>query len=166
MTTTNEIQKSILELLRNARDAYGKLNEAEQRDVIAATGAIAQRAVKKAIDDVTAAGQETLDVVIHQVKINKDTIEAKISIDRDDPKGGHLKNAAYGTAKLLFVNDASALLDLGDQPLPNPDQPVMFTDDPEAAIEKWDDRPRGEMPPPPPPKRKRGRPKKEASTLN
>jgi len=170
-----KIHKNILAVFESMRDRYDRLSEAEQREVISRAATIARECVSTASDAIQAAGlNKRCSIVVHGVKINKETIEAKISTSRDDESAPYLIEGAYTPAVISMTADLDSMMDLGDVPKPDPDQPAMFTEDPLDDGQPLDDS--GMFEPMAiesevvpikhrdvvaknPPKRKRGRPK-------
>ncbi len=142
-----QLAKLMLEQAKSMRKVYEELPEAEQQAVIENTETLGVQLVENVKDLILSQGGGVADITIHKVGINKETVEAKISMDRDDELAKILMGSAHSPGKLTFVNVGREATNLGKRAQPTPSQGGMFTDkdedepyEPEQPIAAVDDK--------------------------
>ncbi len=123
-----QLAKLWLSQAQNMRLTYGDLPEAEQKALIDGAEKLGAQTVEAVKDLLLSQGGGVADITIHKVGINKETIEAKISMDRDDELSSALMSSAHSSGKLTFINVGKEVMSLGDRAQPAPSQGGMFTD--------------------------------------
>ncbi len=128
-----DLRNSLVQQMKDMRTAFNDLSEAEQKAEIDNLERISLQLVEQVIDIVTEDGSTQLNISVHKVGINKETIEAKVSIDRDEEFAELLTKGAHKPAKISFAANREGFMRVGDRPAADPDQPAMFTDEVEGS---------------------------------
>ena len=123
-----QVAKALLDTQQKMRLVWKKLPEAEQQALIESNEALASTLVEEVTNLILSQGGGVLDCTIHKVGINKETIEAKISVARDDDLATYLMKSAHSPGKLTFVTAGAEMKSLGKRATPDTNQPAMFTD--------------------------------------
>jgi len=131
-----QVRDAILAHLKTMNKPWAKLPEAEQQALIESSEKVATDMVAEAIDVVTGSGAVSIKANVKNVTVKDDVISGTVTIDRNEPDGELYLKAAHGTCQLSFATNRSSLVNTGETPEPEADQPAMFTEDDRASRPK------------------------------
>ena len=131
-----QVRDRLLDHIKTLNKPWPQLSEAEQTALIESVEKVAKDTVAETIDVVTGAGGVSIPASVGKVTICEGTINAKVSIERNHDGAQAFMDAAEGHATLVFQNSRSSLLNTGETPKGDPDQPAMFKDGDRATKAK------------------------------
>ncbi len=123
------IAKRLLKELQSMRHGWKQTPQGEQEAYIDHCEDIAVELVSDVLDIMTGDGVSEFTVTIHKTATNQETVEAKISVSREDPNALDLHKLAYSPATLFASVKRDQYLNTGKRAKSDPDQPTMFDED-------------------------------------